>query len=161
MKPSNVILREGDGLASEVHTLDQPVLVDFGLAGRKLRPGCGTASYGAPEVWGHDESKRGLATPADVYAFGCLGYELLTGETLFEESHDLATITAHLQHDGMPAPVGRLTLDPRTAGFAEIIRRCIRRNPAERPSFTEIRAALQRVAVELRSLEWPVRGAAA
>ncbi|MCB9611287.1 MAG: serine/threonine protein kinase [Sandaracinus sp.] len=161
VKPSNVILREGDGLASEVHTLDQPVLVDFGLAGRKLRPGCGTASYGAPEVWGHDESKRGLATPADVYAFGCLGYELLTGETLFEESHDLATITAHLQHDGMPAPVGRLTLDPRTAGFAEIIRRCIRRNPAERPSFTEIRAALQRVAVELRSLEWPVRGAAA
>jgi serine/threonine protein kinase len=157
VKPSNVILREGDGLASDVHTLNQPVLVDFGLAGRKLRPGCGTASYGAPEVWGHDESTRGRATPVDVYAFGCLAYELLTGETLFEESHDLATITAHLQHDGLPHRVGRLTTDPRTAGIAEIIRRCIRRNADDRPTFTEIRAALGRVHGELSRLEWPVR----
>ena len=42
VKPSNVIVR-GE---------KQSVLVDFGLAGRHLRPGCGTSSYGAPEVWG-------------------------------------------------------------------------------------------------------------
>src|SRR6185503_14834534 len=42
IKPSNVVLR---GAVS-------PVLVDFGLAGRRIRPGCGTSSYGAPEVWG-------------------------------------------------------------------------------------------------------------
>jgi hypothetical protein len=157
VKPSNVILREGDGLASEVHTLDQPVLVDFGLAGRKLRPGCGTASYGAPEVWGHDESKKGRAQPVDVYAFGCLAYEVLTGDTLFLEPHDLATLTSHLQHDGLPTKVGALTLDPRTAGFAEIVRRCIRRNADDRPTFAEVRGALQRVASDLRGLEWPVR----
>ena len=42
IKPSNVLLRKGE----------QAVLVDFGLAGRKIRPGCGTGPYGAPEVWG-------------------------------------------------------------------------------------------------------------
>ena len=40
LKPSNVILRDGT----------TPVLVDFGLAGRNIRPGCATGSYGAPEV---------------------------------------------------------------------------------------------------------------
>ena len=44
-----------------------PVLVDFGLAGRHLRPGCGTANYGAPEIWGTGDRSR--AIPADVYAF--------------------------------------------------------------------------------------------
>ena len=43
VKPSNVILREGK----------TPTLVDFGLAGRHLRPGCATG-YGAPEVWGRE-----------------------------------------------------------------------------------------------------------
>ncbi len=161
VKPSNVILRERDGLASETRNLDQPVLVDFGLSGRKLRPGCGTASYGAPEVWGHDESRKGRALPVDVYAFGCLAYEVVTGETLFEEAHDLATLTAHLQHDGLPAPLARLTLDPRTAGFAEVVRRCIRRNADDRPNFTEVRAALARVAGDLVGVEWPVRVKAA
>lgn len=157
VKPSNVILREGDGLQSEVLTVDQPVLVDFGLAGRRLRPGCGTASYGAPEVWGHDESRKGLPLPADVYAFGCLAFELMTGTTLFEEAHDLATITAHLQHDGMPAPVGRLSTDPRTAAFAEIVRRCIRRNADDRPTMAQVRRALENVRRDLVSLEWPIR----
>lgn len=161
VKPSNVILRERDGLASETRNLDQPVLVDFGLSGRKLRPGCGTASYGAPEVWGHDESRNGRALPVDVYAFGCLAYEVVTGETLFEEAHDLATLTAHLQHDGLPAPLARLTFDPRTAGFAEVVRRCIRRNADDRPNFTEVRAALARVAGDLVGVEWPVRVKAA
>jgi eukaryotic-like serine/threonine-protein kinase len=70
LKPHNVILREYiepsppsvDLSASRLVALPRsseipqdgtiPVLVDFGLAGRKLRPGCATAAYGAPEIWG-------------------------------------------------------------------------------------------------------------
>jgi len=40
LKPGNVVLREGR----------DPVLVDFGLSGRHIRPGCATGPYGAPEV---------------------------------------------------------------------------------------------------------------
>ncbi len=150
IKPSNVIVREGD----------VPVLVDFGLAGRTLRPGCGTASYGAPEVWGHSEVDDPEATAADVYAFGCLAFELLTGKPLFEGPHDLATITQHLQHDGMPKPVGQMSTDPRTAGIAEIIRRSIRRNPAERVKMRDIRVALERLRPTLTALSWPIQGTA-
>ena len=44
VKPANVVLRAGS--AGPI-----PVLVDFGLAGRRIRPGCGSPHYGAPEVW--------------------------------------------------------------------------------------------------------------
>ena len=70
LKPSNVVLRRDE----------QAVLVDFGLAGRHIRPGCATGAYGAPEVWGALEGRKDL-TPmkADVYAFGCVAFEALTG----------------------------------------------------------------------------------
>src|SRR6185436_1925360 len=42
VKPANVVVRQSGA----------PVLVDFGLTGRNLRPGCLTGAYGAPEVWG-------------------------------------------------------------------------------------------------------------
>ena len=151
LKPSNVIVR---GAASK--DKGAAALVDFGLAGRHLRPGCGTANYGAPEVWGHDESGQAAAPPADVYAFGCLTYELMTGKTLFAEANDLATIAAHLHHDGMPENVGRLSEDPRTAGFAEVVRRSIRRNANDRVTMSEIRAALERVRPSLEQLQWPI-----
>ena len=48
LKPSNVVLRRDE----------QAVLVDFGLAGRHIRPGCATGAYGAPEVWGALEGRR-------------------------------------------------------------------------------------------------------
>lgn len=156
VKPSNVIVRDPDGILGP-KLPDEPVLVDFGLAGRGLRPGCGTASYGAPEVWGHDESGKARAEPADVYAFGCLAFELLTGKTLFEENNDMATLHAHLQHDGWPEKVGRLTTDPRTQGLAELIRRSIRRNPDDRETMTSIRGALGRLRPGLSTLEWPIR----
>src|SRR5205823_15127298 len=63
VKPANVVPRDGSGEA---------VLVDFGLAGRRLRTGCGSLHYGAAEVW--TESSSGLEPfPADVYAAACVG----------------------------------------------------------------------------------------
>jgi hypothetical protein len=58
IKPSNVVLRRGN----------EAVLVDFGLSGRNIRPGCGTGPYGAPEVWGLVPDDP-VATPpaADIY----------------------------------------------------------------------------------------------
>ena len=120
IKPSNVILRAGVS----------PVLVDFGLAGRHLRPGCGTSSYGAPEVWGIvPEGVHATPMAADVYSFGCLAYEVLTGETLFDAPNEVALISAHLMHDGDPPPVKRLAERGSTAGVAGALRRCLRKDP--------------------------------
>ena len=68
VKPPNLVLREGTGDA---------VLVDFGLAGRRIRTGCGSAHYGAAEVWIEDRSKL-EPFPTDVYAAACVAFEVLT-----------------------------------------------------------------------------------
>jgi hypothetical protein len=147
IKPSNVILRDG------VH----PVLVDFGLAGRHLRPGCGTSSYGAPEVWGIvPEGVTATPMAADIYSFGCLAYEVLTGETLFDAPNEVALISAHLMHDGAPPPVQRLAERASTAGVASVLQRCLRKDPTQRATAVEAQAALHEVAATLAGRAWPV-----
>ncbi len=79
LKPSNVVLRRNE----------QAVLVDFGLAGRHIRPGCATGAYGSPEVWGALQGRAGLSPQkADLYAFGCVAFEALTSRVLFRGERD-------------------------------------------------------------------------
>ncbi|TKD05274.1 serine/threonine-protein kinase [Polyangium fumosum] len=146
VKPSNIILRGGKG----------PVLVDFGLAGRHIRPGCATANYGAPEVW--DVVPEGAtATPltADIYSFGCLAYEALTGDTLFDGPSDVALISAHLTHDGLPPKIRRLS-QGRLASVGMFLFQCLRHNPEQRMTATSLRAELRRIAPEILRLRWPI-----
>ncbi len=147
VKPSNVILRpNGD-----------PVLVDFGLAGRHLRPGCGTGCYCAPEVWGV-LPKGGTPTPmtADVYSFGCFAYEVLTARTLFGGMSDAALISAHLTHDGVPPPIRKLADSRRSASLAAFLVCCLRQNPSQRSSVSALRQELHARAPELARLPWPI-----
>jgi serine/threonine protein kinase len=57
LKPANVIVRDAPGQRRA------PVLVDFGLAGRRVRPGCGTLDYSAPEIWGSSPATRCSTRP--------------------------------------------------------------------------------------------------
>ena len=111
VKPANIILRSRRDNVSPRRARGEgrqvPVLVDFGLAGRKVRPGCGSPYYGGPEVW--DSSSFGDkidARATDVYAFSCLAFELLTGAPLFAGESLPAIFSAHLGHDGDSAGFG-------------------------------------------------------
>lgn len=151
VKPSNVILRERAKGSSE------PVLVDFGLAGRHLRPGCATRNYGAPEIWGlAPEGALPAPMPADVYALGCVAYEVLTQDVLFAEQSEVAMIAAHVDHDGAPAPVSALAARAETRPLADWLSSCLRRDPRRRASATQLRAGLQRLAPALAALPWPL-----
>jgi serine/threonine protein kinase len=133
--------------------------VDFGLAGRHLRPGCGTSSYGAPEVWGIvPEGVKATPMAADVYGFGCLAYEVLTGETLFDAPNEVALISAHLMHDGSPPPVQRLADRTATAGIAGLLRSCLRKDPTRRATVADLRAELAKVGEKIASRSWPLPG---
>ncbi len=90
LKPANILLDSKRG----------PLLTDFGLA-KLLAEGdgsltaqgviAGTPAYIAPEIW-HNDS----ATPqSDIYALGCILYELLTGRRLFEGDSPPAVMMAH------------------------------------------------------------------
>jgi serine/threonine protein kinase len=133
------------------------VLVDFGLAGRQLRPGCGTSSYGAPEVWGIlPDGVRAIPAAADVYSLGCLAFEVLTGQTLFDAPNEVALISAHLTHDGVPAGVKKLADRPATAGVAGVLRKCLRKDPRQRGGVAEIRGEMRALAASLGARSWPV-----
>ncbi len=148
IKPSNVILRDGR----------QAVLVDFGLAGRHIRPGCATCHYGAPEVWGlGPEGVTTTPMAADMYSFGCFAYEALTGETLFMGPTEMAVISAHLIHDGIPEPVKALASNPRTAGLSELLRWCLRRDPRHRATAEEARMAFAKLGREMAEQRWPLK----
>jgi eukaryotic-like serine/threonine-protein kinase len=150
VKPSNVILRERGG---------QPVLVDFGLSGRRIRPGCATLCYGAPEVWetapgGH---APGSATAADVYALGCFAYELLTSQTLFDGTSDMAIIAAHVAHDGLPPPIERMAQSASLQPLAMFLYQCLRYDPDARPAVAHLRLEFKDVRHALDGKGWPLR----
>ncbi len=146
LKPSNIIMRDQG----------EPVLVDFGLAGRNIRPGCGTAEYGAPEVWGVLDDDHTRALPADVYSFACLSYEMMTGRVLFDGPDDVAMITKHATHDGLPQPVNWMTTDPRTNDLARLLKSALRRDPAKRTSIANMRNGLAEMRPMLSQLRWPL-----
>jgi hypothetical protein len=157
VKPSNVILRSSQSPQGEKIT---PVLVDFGLAGRHLRPGCATGAYGAPEIWGLTPPDHQPAPmSADVYAYACLAYETLTGETLFDGQNELAVINAHVSHDGYPDKLQALRKSRGLLEFCELIANGLRRHPQERISIPEMREGFRELGPGLARFHWPLRAA--
>lgn len=147
IKPSNVVLRGGE----------QAVLVDFGLAGRNIRQGCGTGPYGAPEVWGmlDDQPSQGPA-PADVYSFACVAFEALTGQVLFDAPNEVAQIALHAMSDGAPPRMELLSRSSAHAPVAEVLRRALRRDPRARCTVRELRAGLRSALAPLADKAWPL-----
>jgi eukaryotic-like serine/threonine-protein kinase len=147
LKPSNVVLRKSE----------EAVLVDFGLAGRHIRPGCATGPYGAPEVWGALDDLGPTPPPkADVYAFACVAFETLTGQPLFDADNELMQVALHVSHDGFPEPLKALARDPRLTQLTELLFSMLRRNPADRITAPVARKELERIAPTLTRLPWPL-----
>jgi predicted ATPase len=89
VKPANVLLESGGRV----------YLTDFGIAKRARSQGLtqegffvGTLDYAAPE----QIRGESVGPPADIYAFGCLMFECLTGQKPFARDTDVAVMHAHL-----------------------------------------------------------------
>jgi serine/threonine protein kinase len=94
--------------------------------------------------------------PADVYAFGCLMFEVLTGEVLFDADQEVALVSSHLMHDGGPKKLERLAKVPGMAALAELVRTCLRRDPAKRVTLADLRKTLEILAPDLEERPWPI-----
>jgi eukaryotic-like serine/threonine-protein kinase len=132
LTPAHVVLRLRNGAV-------QPVLVDYHLAGAKVRPGCGNAGYRAPELW-REAAETGA--PADIYALGCLAYELVTGRPLFHAHTEAQLLALHCAHDGARRELAELQ-DARVVRLADWMTLCLRAEPSQRGSASELRAALK------------------
>jgi serine/threonine protein kinase len=151
LKPSNVLLRE-DG---------RPMLIDFNLSQIDSAENAlvgGTLPYMAPEVLrlfvaekapsaasslGHDR-----AIAADVYAFGCTLYQVLTGRPVVEigeaerDPKQIAVRMLESQLEGVEGIVTALQSAP--TRLAQITTECLALNPLDRPrSFTRIAGRLR------------------
>ncbi|MCB1008169.1 MAG: serine/threonine-protein kinase [Acidobacteria bacterium] len=109
-------------LARSPAMMNSPTLT--AVHGTQLGTILGTAGYMAPEqARGGAVDKR-----ADIWAFGVVLYETLSGEALFAEGSVVDTISAVMRKpidlDGLPAAVS-----PR---LRELLRRCLERDPKRR-----------------------------
>ncbi|MGW2251424.1 protein kinase domain-containing protein [Kitasatospora sp. NPDC001660] len=139
LKPANVLLASVlvDG-TEQMH----PMLTDFGIARLADSPGItrthefvGTPAYVAPE----SAEGRAQTSAVDVYGAGIMLYELVTGRQPFQGDGALAVLQAHLAQEPlrpstMPEPLWT------------VIERCLRKDPAQRPSATSLARALRVVA---------------
>jgi hypothetical protein len=147
VKPANVILRDEK----------TAVLVDFGLSGRHIRPGCGTLEYCAPEVLGVDpDSYSSSPACTDIYSFACLAFETLTTKFLFDGKDEAAIISQHIDHDGWPKRLSDFARVDGCRDLAMLLARCLRRDPKIRPSAKDVRRALAMPAHDLESRAWPL-----
>jgi eukaryotic-like serine/threonine-protein kinase len=124
LKPANILVTDDLELK----------LADFGAATMTPRrrrwwhlpaPPEGTAEYLSPEqITGHPGEER-----SDIYGWGVVMYELLTGEVPHTGPDPLAAMTAHLNN--VPVPIRNLRPDV-PPGLEAVVLRALRRQPAHR-----------------------------
>ncbi|MBZ0272950.1 protein kinase [bacterium] len=115
----------------------------------------GTPRYMAPEQW-RDSSEADLRS--DVYSFGCVLHEVLTGKPLFRGDKLRDIKAAHFT--GIPAPPSETVSDipPR---LDRIVLKCVRKEPEARyADFAELFGALAEVFREVGGdVSWTDPGA--
>ena len=144
LKPSNVLVSRGGRI----------VLLDMGLARLLARSDEGGASWGtpdyaAPELTRGDRLPAYLLPRADIYALGCVAYELITGRLPFVAASPVELVRMHETVDPRPPselrPGVPMQLD-------RVILKALAKDPERRiPTANDFRAAVHR-AVRLSNL---------
>ncbi|MSR19819.1 MAG: serine/threonine protein kinase [Gemmatimonadetes bacterium] len=139
VRPANVLWDE---------EAQQALLADFGIAALLATGGeevtkltktgqmIGNPKYMSPEQL----LDQDLTELADMYAFGILGYELFTGEGPYQAKTNTQWISAHLSAEPRDLKQMRPDID---ASTADLLKRCLNREPKHRPSAAKAASTLR------------------
>lgn len=147
LKPSNIVLTSTENSKAP----PKPTVVDFGIAKMTGEDGEDQLSmtatgevFGSPLYMSPEQcAGREMDQRSDIYSFGCLMYEAVTGKTPFEEKSAMALFHRHQKNE---APKFSTLADrPDVSAELEgIILKCLEKHPLDRyQSMAELAKALQ------------------
>ncbi|TRU17636.1 MAG: serine/threonine protein kinase [Microcystis aeruginosa Ma_QC_B_20070730_S2] len=140
IKPSNIIVIQNSGLGELVKILDFGIAKLIQSGESQTQSFMGTLAYCSPEQM---EGKE-LDHRSDIYSFGIVMYEMLTGKTPFFPDNSSFGGWYEVHHYAEPRPFNpSLQLPPE---LEQLILRCLAKAPSDRPqSVTDILQLLERL----------------
>jgi Tol biopolymer transport system component len=149
LKPANIMLTESGaklldfGLA-KVSGAHSDIVAGLGPASAPRAVGSSTAAGTLPYMTPEQLDRKEVDYRSDIFAFGTLLYEMLTGRKAFDGDDQTAIVDAIRERLSPPLPAEVTSGAP---GVEGVIERCLRKNPDERwADAREMRDALRSVA---------------
>ncbi|MBL8602956.1 MAG: serine/threonine protein kinase [Myxococcales bacterium] len=161
LKPDNIMLLDAGDRTDKVKVLDFGIAAlqdDEGQVEKLTQAGQvrGTPQYMAPEQC----MGRTTLPATDIYAVGCILYELLTGATAFSGNSPAEVMSAQIYQQPVPIAALRQAPEPVPAGLEALVYRAMSKRPEGRPSARDFRDALGLTLKSQDLLSWQARDAA-
>jgi eukaryotic-like serine/threonine-protein kinase len=146
IKPANIYLTQRGGIPDFVKVLDFGLVKAQKLEGQMELTGAkatlGTPLYMSPEAVEHPDR---VDARADIYSLGCVGYYLLTGETVFAGLSVGEVLMQQIR--SVPEKPSVRLRHPVSADLEELLMICLAKKPEGRPASAEaLEAALAKCA---------------
>ncbi|HKV71850.1 MAG TPA: serine/threonine-protein kinase [Gemmatimonadales bacterium] len=127
IKPDNVLLSGNHALVADFG-IAKAISSSGGSSGlTSVGVAIGTPAYMAPEQAAGDPT---VDHRADIYSFGAMAYEALSGHQLFEGLSPQQTLAAHLTEPPEHIGIKRPQVPPE---LADLVMACLEKNAADRP----------------------------
>ena len=129
IKPDNVLLSGGGAMITDFGVAKAISASSNAESGATTSMGValGTPAYMSPEQASADPA---VDHRADIYAFGVLAYELLTGQPPFVGRSPQGLLAAHVTETPEPITRRRSTIPP---ALGALVMRCLEKRAADRP----------------------------
>jgi serine/threonine-protein kinase len=149
LKPENIFVLARDGQDDIVKIVDFGIAKDKAHSKKLTQVGMvlGTPEYMSPEqATGQPTDHR-----VDMYALGCILYEMLIGDVPFKGENSTKTLTAHVFDPPVPPSKRRPELNT-PAALEAVIMRTLSKKPGDRyADMRELMNELDRVEADLRA----------
>ncbi len=128
LKPGNILISRNGVIRLTDFGVATPTNIETGASSGKL---IGSMQYLAPEQLEEEE----IDTRADIYSFGCILYEMITGQRAFPDRNVTRLVSKRLKNDFIPLSSLSSTIPN---DLKQIVNKCLELDITKRPSDIKI-----------------------